>query len=400
MPTFEYTARDIDGRARTGVMQAESQAAVVRTLNERAMFPVRIASRDAQTGAAGRGRPVKPGQLSVAYGQLSDLLGAGVPMLRSLEILARTTVNPRLGRVIAEVREQVSSGETLADAMGKHPGVFATLHVAMVRAGEHAGFLEDVLANLAGFMERQDELRSKVRGAMIYPIVLATVGILVVTGILVFLVPQFREFLADSQKSLPLPSRMLFAVSEALLSHGWMILMAVVLAVVLVRAYLRSQIGQKHWSQWQLKIPVAGRAIRMVAVTRFCRVLGTMLHNGVPIIQALEISKDAAGNEMLVNAIADASENVRAGEPLADPLARSRLFDTEIVEMIAVGEESNQLEKVLVHVADTVERRTNRQVDAAVRLIEPLMLMCMAAMIGFIAVGLMYPIFTMASNMR
>ncbi len=398
MPAFEYTARDADGRECSGVMQADNESAVVRTLSERAMFPVRISGETASSERTGRGRGVKFRALATVYNQLSDLLNAGVPMLRSLEIISRSTANDRLARIIDDVREHVSGGETLADAMGRHPKIFSNLHVAMVRAGEHAGFLEEVLTNLGGFIERQDELRSKVRGAMIYPVVLASFTVVIVSVLLIVLVPIFQQFLSGAD--LPLPSRMLFATSGAMRNHWLVILGAGVLAVLLLRAWIRSDGGRKLWANWQLKIPLAGRAIRMVAITRFCRVLGTMLHNGVPIIQAMTISKDAVGNDMIADAVEAAAENVRAGEPLAEPLRRSGLFPAEIIEMIAVGEESNQLEKVLLTTADTVERRTNRQVDAAVRLIEPLMLMIMAGAIGFIAMGLLYPIFTMAQSLQ
>lgn len=398
MPTFEYIARDTTGQERTGVMQADNEAAVIRTLGQRALFPVQIAARTpAARGGLWPGR-IKLRQIGAAYGQLSDLLGAGVPMLRALDILTRTAVTPQLARIIAEVREDVASGETLADSLAKHAAVFTELHIAMIRAGEHAGFLEDVLANLAAFLERQDDLRSKVRGAMIYPIVLATLGITAVTVMLIFFVPLFRQFLEGER--LPLPSRVLFGLSDAVRGHAWLLFGGLALVAFSARAYARSGGGRKLWAKLKLKIPVAGRAIRMVAITRFCRVLGTMLANGVPIIQALTIAKDATGNEIMADAVQGAVENVRAGEPLAEPLQRSGLFPEEIVEMIAVGEESNQLEKVLIHTADTVERRTNRQVDAAVRLVEPLLLIFMAGAIGFIALGLLYPIFTLARSMR
>ncbi len=397
MPTFEYTARDADGEQRSGVIQADTEAAVVRTLDQRALFPVRI-TMQTPAGRRGRGRRVRLRHVSALYGQLSDLLAAGVPMLRALDILSRTLVNPALGRMVEAVREDVSAGATLADAMAKHPAVFTPLHTAMVRAGETAGFLEDVLTNLSGFLDRQDELRSKVRGAMIYPVLLASIAVIAVTGLLVLIVPKFQEFLAGAD--LPLPTRVLFGVSSALRGQSLTLTALLVLAGVGIWSFLRSSGGRQLWAAWKLRIPLAGQAARMVAITRFCRVLGTMLANGVGILQALEIAKDATGNPLLAQAVAQAAENVRAGEPLADRLRASGLFGDEITEMIAVGEESNQLEKVLLQIADTVERRTNRQVDAAVRLIEPLLLMMMAGVIGFIAAGLLYPIFTMARTLR
>jgi len=386
MPSFTYTAKDTTGKTLSGVMQADSEAAVVRTLDQRSLFPVAVAPEQAEGDTAlGRlrsmtGAGVRLRHLSAAYGQLSDLLSAGVPMLRALDILSKT------------------STATLADAMAARSEIFGELDVAMVRAGERAGFLEDVLTNLAAFLERQDDLRAKVQGAMIYPIILASFAAVAVTALLVWLVPKFEQFL--SKMPLPLPSKVLFAASGALRGY-WPVLLGVA-AVVVGGAvgWARSEMGKRVWNRLKLRIPLAGRAIRMVAITRFCRVFGTMLANGINILEALAISKDATGNALMRGAIEEAAENVRAGESLAEPLRRSGFFPTEIIEMILVAEESNQLEKVLLQIADTVERRTNRQVDAAVRMIEPLLLLLMAGVIGFIAVGLLYPIFTMARNIH
>ena len=403
MPSFTYTAKDTTGRTLTGVMQAESESAVVRTLDQRSLFPVHVAREAARWASplaqlASVTRPrVRMRHLSAAYGQLADLLGAGVPMLRALEILSKTSASPALATAFAGVQDDVAAGGTLAEAMGKSPEVFAELHVAMVRAGERAGFLEDVLSNLSNFIDRQDELRSKVTGAMVYPVMLASFATVAVSVMLIWLVPKFKAFLGET--SLPLPSRVLFAVSDALLAYWPMILGGAVVAAAAGLAYVRSQAGRARWDRWKLRLPLAGKPIRMVALTRFCRVFGTMLTNGINILEALAISKDATGNALMAEAIEEAAENVRAGEPLAGPLRRSRFFPDEIIEMVAIAEESNQLEKVLLRVADTVERRTARQVDMAVRLIEPLLLMLMAGVIGFIALGLLYPIFTMARTL-
>jgi general secretion pathway protein F/type IV pilus assembly protein PilC len=282
--------------------------------------------------------------------------------------------------------------------MVKRPKTFPPLHSAMVRAGERAGFLEDALTNISEFLERQDELRSKIRGALIYPLVLVSLGAVVVLGILLFLVPVFQPVFEGIP--LPTPSRILFAMSAALRLH-WAASAAVLAAAGGGFVYfIKSSAGRRLWDAWKLRIPIYGRVGRTIMVTRFCRVLGTMLHNGVPILQALAISKGAADNVLLEASIERASENVRAGEPLAGALRESRLFPEEILEMIAVAEESNQLEKVLVNVADTIERRMNRQVDAAVRLIEPLILVVIAGVIAFVAFGLIYPIFTLARTLN
>jgi len=396
MPTYEYTARTAAGEQIAGVLQAENEQAAARALDERSLFPVRVAEQ-AGEGIRRRARKVRGRELGVLYGQLADLLRAGVPLLRALQTAGRAATNRRLAEVVRAVGDDISSGKTLAEAMAVHPQVFSPLHSAMVRAGEEAGFLEDVLANLSDFLERQDELRSKVRGAMIYPAVLLTVGVLVVIGVLIGVVPKFRQFF---RPPLPAPTAILFVLSDLLTTQLPLLLGLVVLGVLGVRSLLRSESGRRLWEQWRLKLPVVGRTNRMLAITRFCRILGTMLRNGVPILQALAISKDATGSDVLAGHIDRSIENVRAGEPLADPLRTSGLFPAEILEMIAVAEESNQLDKVLVEIANTVERRTNRQVDAAVRVLEPLILVVMAVLVGFIALGLVYPIFTMASALE
>ncbi len=396
MATYQYIARDTSGKEVTGVMQADSETAVVRTLDERDLYPVRV-TENIQTSPLQIAGGIRLRDLGVMYGQMADLLQAGVPMLRTLETLGRTATNSRLARLVIEVRDSVSAGKTLAEAMGNHPKTFSDLHVAMVRAGERAGFLEDVLSNLSEFLERQDELRSKVRGSMVYPMILVTLGAAAMLFILVVLVPRFEPFFTGM--ALPAPTRVLFAASGLLVNHKWLLLGLVILIVIALRALLRSKWGRLKWEHLRLKLPGLGKVIRTVSITRFCRILGTMLANGVPILQALEISKDAAGSTLLAENIVAATDSVRAGEPLARPLGSSGLFPPEIIEMIAVAEESNQLERVLVQIADSIERRTNRQVDAAVRLIEPLILVVIAVVIGFVAIGLMYPIFMMSQTL-
>jgi general secretion pathway protein F/type IV pilus assembly protein PilC len=396
MAYYQYKARSPGGEEVSGVMQADNEAAVVRTLDDKDLFPVAVLPQ-AQAAAA-RGGRIRPRDVGVLYGQLGDLLRAGVPLLRALETLSRTVANKRLVERILSVRDSVAEGKPLADAMGEHGDVFASLHVAMVRAGERAGFLEDVLANLADFIERQDDLRSRIRGAMIYPAMLILLGLAAVIFVLVVLVPKFKATFHGMH--LPLPTQIMFAFSDVLVYNGVLVAAVLALGVVGAVSLARSESGRRTWARWQLRIPLVGPVIRTIAITRFCRILGTMLANGVPILHALSISKDATGNPLLADCIERATENVRGGEPLAAPLRAGGLFPDEIVEMIAVAEESNQLERVLVHIADTVERRTNRRVDQAVRLIEPLILVVIAAVIGFVALGLLYPIFTMSQALR
>lgn len=398
MAIFQYIARTAGGDEVSGVMQADNESAVVRTLDEKKLFPVRVTAQQSAARTFG-GTRIRGRELGMLYGQMADLLRSGVPLLRTLETLARAISNRRLAGLVTAVKDDVAAGKTLADAMAARPEAFASLHCAMVRAGERAGFLEDVLSNLARFLEQQDELRGKVIGSLIYPAVLCVIGTLAVTMILTFLVPQFRNVFA-AIPNLPLPTMVLFAASD-LLTGNWMVLVAVLLLIGGgLHSLLRSQAGRLLWDAWRLRVPLLGKVLRVMSIARFCRIFGTLLANGVPILQALGISKDAAGCSVLSAAIEKAIENVRAGEPLVAPLRASGMFPPEVLEMIGIAEESNQLEKVLVQIADTVERRMNRQVELAVRLIEPLMLVGIAAVLGFIALGLLYPMFTMASQLK
>jgi len=398
MPTYQYVAKNAAGEEVGGLIQADSEGAVIRALDEKRLYPIRVAEKVDAAKASFGGR-IRPRDVGVLYGQLSDLLRADVPAMRSLDILARSTVNKRLAGLMARVRDDVAGGKTLADAFALYPAVFPPLHVAMVRAGERAGFLEEVLANMAEFIERQDELQAKVIGALVYPSVVVSVALFVILGVLLFMVPQFKSMF-ESLKNVPWPTAMLFAASDLVRAIWPLVVMVLVVTVIGCWGFLTSEQGRRVWDRWRLQLPLVGRAARLIAITRFCRILGTLLKNGVPMLQSLAISKDATGSMILADSIEKAAENVRAGETLADPLKACGLFPPEILEMIAVAEESNQLEKTLLGIADTVERRTNRQVDLAVRLVEPLVLILIAGGIGFFGVALVYPIFSMAGAMK
>ncbi|MBI1841036.1 MAG: type II secretion system F family protein [Verrucomicrobia bacterium] len=398
MNQFHYTALSETGQKVTGDLEAESEAAVLRVLGDKRLFPVSVRGK----GAVG-GKPktqsyrVRSRELGIMYGQLADLIGSGVPLLRALDSLVKSTVHSRLQELLKEIRISVAEGKSLTDSFRQFPEVFPVLHTAMVQAGERAAFLEDVLRSLAGFLERLDELRSKVLGALIYPALLMALGSAVMVGALIFFVPKFEPLLANAKK--PLPTELLFWASQVVRSYWYVLIVAFAGLVALVWANLRSEKARRTIEVWRLKIPVVGDALRLVAITRFCRILGTMLANGVPMLQALKISKDATGSTLLGERIAEAAEAVRDGKRLSEPLGTGGFFPEQVLAMIAVAEESNKLDKVLVQIADTVERRTNRQVDQAVRLVEPAILCLVAMGIGFLALGLLLPIFTMASQL-
>lgn len=396
MPQFNYTAVTDAGKRVNGSLEADTEAAALRQLADMSLMPVSVA------GAKGNAAPgerasfrVKTRDIGMMYGQLADLIGSGVPMMRALDSIIKSTVNKQLVQVLREVRKLVADGKTLTESLREYPEVFPPLHTAMIQAGERASFLEDVLSSLSGFIDRLDELKSTVIGSMIYPALLAAVGSLVMAGALMFFVPRFEPLLSGAEK--PLPTEILFGASHVL-REWWYLVPLVVggLAFALVSA-LRSESNRLMLEKAQFKVPVVGMALKMVAITRFCRILGTMLANGVPLLPALKIGKDATGSWLLAAQIQNATESVREGKTLSEPLGQGGMFPEQILAMITVAEESNNLDKVLLQIADTVERRTNRQIDQAVRLVEPVILCLVAAGIGFMALGLLLPIFTLAS---
>ncbi len=392
MTVFSYIARDSGGRRVTGRLSAENEQAALAELHGRSLAPVRV---HALARPPRLRRSVSTRRLATAYRQLADLLRVGMPLLAAIQLLGRGKSDPRLASVMAAIASDVAGGVRLADAMSRHPEVFPPIQVAMIRAGERGGFLDSVLARLAVFLEHQADLRAKVVGNLIYPAVLLTAGLAIVVGALVFFVPKFEEFY--SRMTLPLPTRILLWLSSALTGY-WlvMVLAAIAVAWVLLLAWRRPPV-RAALARFQLRVPKVGALAAGLAVARFTRILGTLLGNGVPMLAAMQISREAAGHPLLAAAIDDAVEAVRAGEPLAGPLARSGMLGEDVTEMIAVGEAANNLPQVLITIADTTESRVDRMLQVAVRLMEPLLLLGLAGVVLFIFVALVVPMLRLSS---
>jgi type II secretory pathway component PulF len=400
MPEFVYTARTLTGEDVAGTISAGSKRETLKALAERALFPVHVEEkRPARWGRAKRvGTPVLVSNLM----QLADLLQNGVPLLESLSVLASQCPHPYLAQVLSDVRDQVAEGTPLDEAFGKHNRIFGELAVSMVRAGVEGSFLEDALKRTAEFLAKQQELKARITGAMIYPAFLATLSGVITVLLIVFFVPKFADLFTRLEQEgggLPIPTVILLTVSD-ILSHYGLVLGAVAVGVFLwLRNLLGSERGQLFADRWKLKIPVFGPIFHGYAVSRFCRVLGTLLRNGVPLLRALEISRDSAGNRVLSEAIREAAENVSAGETLSGPLAGCGLVPRPVMAMIRVAEEANNLDDVLVGIADGIDRDTARQIDIMVRLAEPTMLLVMGMMIGFVLVALLLPVFDTMTTM-
>ncbi len=394
MGVFAYIARDPRGERVTGTLAGPTEQVVLAELAARELAPVRIAAVRERIGWI-RPRRIGVRRLARMYRQLADLLRAGVPLLRALRLLGRGKTDLHLSKVMNEIADAVADGARLAVAMEARREVFPPVQIAMVRAGETGGFLEQVLARLGDFLEQQADLRSKVILNLTYPIILLTLSMLVVVGALIFFVPKFEPLF--SRIELPWPTIVLLGASSAMTDHwGWMLLGVV--AIVAGGMWLAKQSSvRRAAAEYELRAPLIGGFVRAMCVARFTRILGTRLHNGIPLLAAMKISKDAAGHVVLAEAIDKAAESVRAGESLAAPLGQSGLFGDDVVEMISVGEQSNNLPEVLNTIADTIEKRIDRMLAVLLRLMEPALLLILAGVVVFIFIALFLPMLKMST---
>lgn len=402
MPDFDYIARELTGKQVNGTIAAASENEALGNLQGQSLFPIKIAlSAATQKQAATGSKRVSLKYLTVFYNQLADLLRSGVPLLKCLQLLEDQTSNTTLKFVIQDVREQVAEGTRLNDAMRRHPKAFDRLTVSMVKAGEEGGFLEDVLTRISTFNEHQAELRGKVVGAMVYPLFLLIVGSAILGALLIFFVPKFEQIFGkmEEQGKLPITTIYLLDFSNWLQSYWYVIFPAIIgIAGYAIYSLRDNEEAQQKMDSYKLRAPGIGPISRNLAVARFCRMLGTLLNNGVPILQSLNIAKDASGNVVLSQAIGNAADNVSGGKSLAVPLKASGQFSREIVEMISIGEEANNLENVLINVADGLEKTTSRKIDVIVRMLEPILLLLMATMVTFVIAALLLPIMNMSST--
>lgn len=400
MPSFAYVARNLTGQKVTGTLEAANEREAAGSLAAQSLFPVEVkeAVNRSFKFSLGGGR-VKGQDMATFYAQLASLLRSGVPMLRSLTLLSEQSSNAKLSEVLKEIKSRVEDGEPIGDAMARFPRVFNEMGINMVRAGTEGGFLEDGLDRVAAFTELQEDLKGRTVSALAYPAFLATMGTIVVTILLVFFVPSFDKMFDRLRKKgeMPALTEYLLAFSTLLRDYGWIFLVIAVPLGIFLYAQLKTERGREWSDRVKLKVPVLGKILMSLAVARFCRILGTLLGNGVPILRSLEISRSATGNRLLSRSIAEASENITAGESLAKPLGSSGHFPKTVVEMISVAEESNSLEKVLPQIADTLEKRTFRQLDLFVKLLEPAMLLVMAFVVMIVVLALMVPVIKSSS---
>ncbi len=408
MPVYEYTALDRKGKRQKGIIDADSAVAARQKLRGSDIFPVEVkeSSPRPKTLPAGQiavsslFRRVKQEELSAMTRQLSILLGAGIPLISSLESLISQITNPLLKRIMAQVKETVNEGSSLASALSQHLKLFSQIYINMVRAGEASGSLDLVLDKLAEFSEHQEALRGRFRAAMAYPIFMSFVGVLVLFFLLTFIVPQITQIFDEMEQALPLPTIILIGVSGFLKSFWWLVLIAIVAAIISGRQFIKTLTGSYLWDEFKLRMPVIGQINIKLAMARFGRTLGSLLQSGVPHISALQIVRNIVNNVLIADDIDKAMEEIQAGKDLAAPLAKSRWVPPIAIQMIAIGEQSGELEKMLNKVADIYEREAASRIMAMTSILEPIMILVMALIVGFIVIAILLPIFEMSQMIR
>ena len=419
MALFQYKALQLDGKTAVGELEAGGRQEAFRQMEERGLKPITLAekagAKPAKNGspASGATPETAPKSLSFQSGKvtqrmlenftrlLSSLLAAGVPLSRALVILCKEAASPAAAAKWKEVHNSVIDGISLADAMSRSPETFPRVYVAMVEAGETGGFLDVVLAQIADFQAREKDLKSKVTTAMIYPAILACVTVLVVVVLMVFFVPSLQGIFAGFGTTLPLVTRIIIASSHAMIHYGLWMLVGLVIGIFLIRGWMTSEKGRRTWEGMILRMPVVGPLMAQFAMARFCRMLGTLLGAGVPLVQSLNVARKSIGNQILVDAVSNAIERVKEGGQLGKSLAECRnLFGGAVIEMIAVAEESGRLDHELCRIALVTESDLDRQLKTAVSVVEPMILVFAACVVGTIFIGMLVPILSLSTSIK
>ncbi len=400
---YDYRVRDKSGEVITGELEASSAAAVSRALREKGLIPLQITERKPAKGLnmeitiPGLTNRVKMKDVAIFSRQFATMVNSGLSLIRALNVLEDQTENKTLAGVVSEVRQAVERGTSLSAALEEHPKVFNPLYVSMIRAGEVGGVLDETLLRLADMIEASVRLRSKVKSAMAYPIVVLNLVLFILGAMLVFVVPMFESMYADLGGALPAPTQLLINVSGLVRAFWYIVLLLVVVSVISLRRWIRTDAGRLAWDAFKLRVPIFGGLAHKSAISRFSRTFSVLSRTGVPILQAIDIVADTSGNEVLARALDDVKTSVKEGESLTGPLYRHAVFPPMVVQMMAVGEETGALDTMLAKVSDFYDSEVNATVDALTSLIEPLLIIVMGATVGGILIALYLPMFNIAN---
>ena len=405
MAKFAYKALNKDGKETFGIIEADTQALAINNVRSIGLYPTQI--REARKSDEKRARREKGGpsefyigglkskQIMLMTRQLATLIDAGLPLLRSLNVLIAQQKPCKLKDVLREISSDIQSGSTFAEGLSKHPKGFDRLYVNMVRAGEVGGMLEVVLNRLAVFMERRQALKRKVRGALIYPIAVVVIATGIVSFLLVKVVPVFADVFKDFGGNLPAPTQFLMDAGDFMQYNWWLLLVILSCIIITMKVLSKSKNFKRVWDRVILKIPLVGDMVTKVAVARFARTLGTLITSGVPILQALKITRDTIGNEVIQNAVQKVHDAIKEGDTIAAPLDESKVFPAMVVNMIDVGEETGNLDAMLMKVADIYDSEVEAAVEGMLSLLEPVIIIVLGGIIGFIVISLYLPIFSL-----
>ncbi len=404
MALFEYTGLTDAGKNVKGMREADSQKALRTLLRKDGVYLTTAAtSASARPGSEASvaeerkwftGR-VGADDIAIMTRQLATLIGAGIPLVEALAALVEQVEHPKLRRIVSQVRQRVNEGSALAEALNDHQNVFSNLYINMIRAGESAGALDVVLVRLADFTESQAKLRSKVVGALAYPAVMVVVALIIVGILFTTVIPKVTAIFKDMDVVLPIYTRVLIAASDFSKDYWYLVLLMLVVGVVGIRAYLRTPVGRLKSDTMQLKLPVFGSLVRLVAMSRFSRTLSTLLSSGVPLLTAMDIVRNILGNIVLQEVVEKARDSIREGETISAPLKRSGQFPPMVCHMISVGERTGELENMLKKVADTYDSQVEAKVTALTSLLEPIMIVIMGGGVAFIVAAILMPILQM-----
>ena len=408
MPVYAYKGLTNEGKAVAGVIDADSPKGARLKLRRTGVFPTDLAEERARRTAVAAAEPepsrlqlnvgqlfehITPQDLALMTRQLSTLVGAGLPLVECLSALIEQIDNARVKRTLSQVREQVVEGRAFAEALRDHPRVFSDLYVNMVRAGEASGALDVVLLRLAEYTESAAQLRSKVKTAMTYPILMASAGGTIMIFLLAFVVPKVTRIFAETKAALPLMTVILLALSNFLAQYWWVLVCGVIAAVIAVRVSVRTPAGRLRYDGYVLRFPYFGKLVKKVALARFSRTLSTLLSSGIPLLASLDIVKNVVNNAVLSEAIENARNSIREGQSIAPPLRKSGLFPPLVLHMVAVGEKSGELEEMLSRAADAYDSEVEASVAAMTSILEPVMILVMGAIVLFIVLAILLPIF-------
>jgi type IV pilus assembly protein PilC len=398
MPSFTYTARDARGDLKTATIEAQNRDDVVAQLRRMRMNVVKI--EDASKTPKQKLGSISMRDIVIFTRQFSTMINAGLPLVQALDILAKQSENKALQEVTRQVVFDVESGNTVADALKKHPKAFSDLYVNMVAAGEAGGILDTILMRLATFMEKNDALVRKVKGAMIYPAVISAVALGAIVILLIFVIPTFQKMFAEAKIELPLPTRIVIGMSAFLQAYWWLIALSVFVAQLMVRRYYKTSSGKLAIDKMLLQAPVLGDVLRKSAVSRFTRTLGTLISSGVSILDGLEITAKTAGNRVISDAIMESRASIAGGETISAPLAKSQVFPPMVISMISVGEQTGGLDEMLTKIADFYDDEVDAAVAGLLALMEPAMIVFLGGVVGGMIVAMYLPIFEMVNSVQ